>query len=219
MVKDYNLYLLIGQDSPSKKERLRQIRRQFLNKETEQFNLDFLYAKEFKLLDLQERLLSLPVRAKKRIIVIRQAQELEEEVKKFILDFARRPAAQILLVLDIDSTSSPNFGNEFIGPLKRYSCIFRFAEPRPLDTFALKRQLDLKSAGSALKILTQLLKTGEKPEKILGGLRYCFQKDLNHSLLMRRKMRLLLNCDLEIKTGRLKPNFALEKLLVGLCSF
>lgn len=32
----------------------------------------------------------------------------------------------------------------------------------------------------ALRILGQLLKNGEKPERIMGGLRYVWEKDLTH---------------------------------------
>ncbi|MFY9402453.1 MAG: hypothetical protein WAQ07_03455, partial [Candidatus Omnitrophota bacterium] len=70
----------------------------------------------------------------------------------------------------------------------------------------------------ALKILKNLIKEGQKPEMILGALRYSLQSNTLSPLLLRRRIKLLLNCDIEIKTGRFKPVFALEKLVVNLCA-
>jgi hypothetical protein len=53
--------------------------------------------------------------------------------------------------------------------------------------------------------------------RILGGLGYTWERDVMAPLEAKRRLKLLLNCDVEIKTGRLKPNFALEKLVISLC--
>lgn len=222
--KENSVYLFIGQDSLSKDIKLKRLRQEFLKKDTEQFNLDILYAKELNLISLQERFLSLPLKAKKRIIVIKGAQDLKEDIKEFILKYVKSPHPQILLVLDINLASGPRGWvnrikptDEFIGHLTRYVQTYRFKEPEHLDTFTLCRQIDLKKADYALRVLNQLLKNGEKPEWILGGLRYSWQRDITNPFELRRRVKLLLNCDLDIKTGRLKADFALEKLVVKVC--
>jgi DNA polymerase III delta subunit len=218
------VYLFIGQDSLSKDIKLKKIRQEFLTKQTEQFNLDILYAKELSLVGLQERLLSLPVKAKKRIIIIKGAQHLKEDVKEFILRFAKASRPEILLIIDIDSSAfqktRPNLkGSQdgFINSIARYGSVFRFREEVRLDAFVLSRQIEQKKTDYSLKVLSQLLSSGEKPERILGGLRYSWQKNITNPLELKKRIRLLLNCDLDIKNGRLKPNFALEKLIVKLC--
>jgi len=218
------VYLFIGQDSLSKDIKLKKIKQEFLTKETEQFNLDILHAKELSLLGLQERLLSLPVKAKKRLIVIKDAQHLKQEIKEFILKFAKVSPPETLLIIDIDSgtfqKAASNFKdsqNEFINRIARDSSVFRFREEARLDTFVLSRQIEQKKADYSLKVLNQLLARGEKPERILGGLRYSWQKNITNPLELKRRIKLLLNCDLDIKNGKLKPNFALEKLIVKLC--
>ena len=214
--KESSVYLFIGQDSFSKDIQIKKIKEQFLSRELEYFNFDTLYSKELNRIDLQERLLSLPLKVKKRIVIIKDAQSLKENIKEFLLNYVKNPSPKILLILDINRY---NPKDEFIRHITRYCKTFRFREPLHLDAFTLSRYISPRSADYALRILHQLLKNGEKPERILGGLRYAWGKDTINSLERRKRLKTLLNCDLDIKTGRLKPDFALEKLVIKLCGF
>ncbi|TRZ95365.1 hypothetical protein D4R78_03855 [bacterium] len=208
------LYLFIGQDSLAKDSKLKQLKQELLVRETEQFNTDTLYARELKLPELQEKILCLPVNSKKRLLVIKGAEDLKKELKDFILKYSRKPYSQIALVLDMNY-SEPR--DDFISGLLRYVQVYRFREAVRLDTFTLSRQIELGRPAYALRVLNQLLENGERPERILGGLRYAWQKNSQGALAAKKGLKLLLNCDLDIKTGRLKPNFALERLVLCLC--
>jgi len=210
------VYLFIGEDCPAKDIQLKRLKEDFLTTGTEEFNFDRLYAEDLALKDLQEKLFYLPLKSSKRIVVIKQAQNFKEDLKEFIIKFSKKPSQQIILVLDIDK---PLKAAEFINPLYKYAKVFRFQETRLPDAFNLNRQILLKRPDYALRILNQLLKNGERPERILGGLRYTWEKDAAAPLEMRKKLRFLLACDIDIKTGRLKPHLALEKLVINLCSF
>lgn len=212
--KEPSVYLFIGQDSLSKDTKLKQLKQQFLSPQIAQFNLDTLYAKELDLKGLQEKLLCLPVEAKKRMVVIKDAQTLKEDVREFITDYVKRPYSHIILVLDISQKAK---GDKFIDRVLRYACICRFKEAIPADAFMLSEQIDRRQIYSALRLLNQLLKNGEKPERILGGLRYAWERQIREPWMRRKRLKALLNCDIEIKTGRFKPAFALEKLVVKLC--
>ena len=214
MVKDSSVYLFIGQDNFSKDIQLKRIKDEFLTKETGQFNLDILYARELNLNNLQEKLLFLPLKAKKRIIIIKSAQDLRLGLKEFLLNYVKSPYPKIILILDI---ARYNPKDEFIKQITQYTKAFRFKEPLLLDAFALSRQIYLKRLDYSLRVLNQLLQNGEKPERILGGLRYAWQQATFGPLETRKKLKLLLNCDIDIKTGRLRPDFALERLVVRLC--
>lgn len=215
MVKKESLvYLFIGQDSISKDARLKKLKEEFLSIPTQYFNLDVLYAKELHLKELQERLLSLPLKAKKRIVVIKDSQNLKDEIKEFIIRYVKKPIPEILLVLDMDKYP---LKDEFIRQISRYCEIFRFKEEMRLDAFALSRAIDFKKSNYPLWVLNQLLRKGEKPERILGGLRYSWENSNAVTLHTKRKLRLLLSCDIDIKTGRLRADFALERLVVNLC--
>jgi DNA polymerase III delta subunit len=210
------VYLLIGQDAAAKEIQLKKIKQELLPPKLQDFNLDTLYAQEIKLKEIQERFLSLPVASSKRIVVIKDAHFLDQKSRDFLLAFSKKPHPQIVLVLDFEQY---DYKDEFIKGMSLHGRLLRFKETVDPDTFALNRQIELRKADSALRLLNQLLKNGEAPERILGGLRYAWEKQDIQSLSARKKLKLLLGADLEIKTGRLKPAFALEKLVVSLCGF
>ncbi len=210
-----SLYLFLGQDSLSKDLKLKNIKQAILGPALEPFNADILYGRELTLEKLQERFLALPLKAAKRLMVIRDAQALKEELREFILNYALKPSPGLVLILDFALTDSRS---EFIQRLKRHAQVVQFKENVQPDTFLLSRLINLKKADYALRVLNQLLNNAEKPEWILGGLRYVSERDVVNPQEKRKRLKLLLHCDMEIKTGRLKPRFALEKLVVGLCS-
>jgi len=210
------VYLLIGQDIAAKETQLRKIKQESLSKELPDFNSDTLYAKEITLKDIQERFLAIPLKSAKRIIVIKDAHFLTAQSRNFILAYAKKPQKQLVLVLDFQHY---DYKDEFIKGMSAYSSLLRFKETANSDSFALNRQIELRKTDSALRILNQLLKDGEPPERILGGLRFAWEKQDIQAQAAKRKLKLLLNCDIEIKTGRLRPAFALEKLVVSLCGF
>ncbi|MBU0709155.1 MAG: hypothetical protein KJ793_00380 [Candidatus Omnitrophica bacterium] len=209
-------YLFLGQDSFSKSTQLKKIKEEFLVQGTEHFNFDVFYAKELNLKLLQERLLSLPVNSPRRIVVIKGAQKLKEDLKSFLIRYVKSPFKKIILILDIEQQSK---SDAFLNNISRYVKTIRFAEVREPDTFTLSRSIELKRPDNALRVLDRILKNGERPERILGGLRYAWERGVVTPAESKRRLTLMLSCDREIKTGRLKPVFALEKLVISLCFF
>lgn len=210
------VYLLIGQDVLAKEIQLKKIKQKFLSPELQDFNLDTLYAKEITLKQIQEKFLAIPVKSANRIIIIKDASSLEEASQDFILAYAQQPDQQLILVLDFEQY---DYQDKFIKNLSTNASVMRFKETTNPDTFALNRQIELRKTDYALRLLDQLLKNGEPAERILGGIRFAWEKQNLQTADARKKLKLLLNCDVEIKTGRLKPACALEKLVVNLCSF
>jgi len=211
--KESSVYLFVGQDIPSKDKIIAKIKEEHLTENLQDFNFDRLYAKDLTLKDLQEKLLCLPAGSKKRMIIVKDAQRLSADIKKFIGDYVRKPQEHIILVLDMDKAEPKD---EFVNSISRYTTNYIKEQVR-LDTFSLFRQIELRKPGSSLAILRQLLEQGERPERILGGLRYAWETRVYDPLEKRKKLRLLLLCDIDIKTGRLRADFALEKLVINLC--
>jgi len=210
------VYLFIGQDSPAKDIALKRIKDEFLPPRLEDFNLDVLYPEKLSLDSLQERLLGIPVKSPKRIILIRNAQKLQKGLSDFIVEWSARQNNNIILILDIEERAK---SNTFVSSLNKCAKVINFKEEAPPNTFDLSRQIESRQVSLALNTLGRLIKEGERPERILGGLRYSLEGNIMNSIAFRRRLKLLLNCDIEIKTGRLKPVFALEKLVVNLCAF
>ncbi len=210
-----SIYLLIGQDAFAKETQLNKIKKELLPQLAD-FNLDILYASEAALKDIQERVKSIPLKSAKRVIVIKDAQSLDGPSRDFLLELAKNPPAALTLVLDFEQY---DYKDRFVREIGTRSMVLRFKETVEPDAFMLNRQIELKKADVALRILNRLLKNGEPAERILGGLRYAWEKQDNQGVASRKKLKLLINCDLEVKTGKLKPAYALEKLVISLCAF
>lgn len=210
------VYLLIGQDVQAKEIQLQKIKQEFLPKELQDFNSDTLYAKEAALKEIQERLASLPLKSAKRVIVIKDAQFLDDASRDFLGAYCKSAPEELVLVLDFEHY---DYRDRFIKDMQACATITRFRETVNPDAFSLARQIESRKADAALRLLNQLLNNGEAPERILGALRFAWERQNMGSRDSRRRLKLLLACDIEIKTGRLKPACALEKLIVSLCCF
>jgi DNA polymerase III delta subunit len=211
------VYLFLGDDPSAKDAALEKIKQQAFDPATREFNLDTLYAAELTLHSLQERLLFLPLKQNKRMVIVRNCQQLKEETRDFLAGYVKNPAAGLILVLDLDR---PKPKDGFVAEVSGFARVIHFKEERRSNTFDLSDSLEARNAKLSLEILHRLLANGEEPLRILGGLRASWEKRITDLPELKRRIRLLLQCDLEIKTGRFKsPVFVLERLVVRLCGF
>jgi DNA polymerase III delta subunit len=149
------------------------------------------------------------------MVVVRNCQELKNDVKDFLLSFAtKEPHEGLVLVLEAERGMARD---DFLEGLKKNCRTLYFKEERQLTVFDLVRAMEAGSAQESLGILNRLLSDGEKPERLLGGLRAAWQKSAASRADLVRRLKLLLECDLDIKTGRLKPALVLERLVIRLC--
>lgn len=206
------VYLFIGQDSVSKDNVLEKLKKETLP-DISTFNLDTLYGRDTSLKRLQELLLFFPFKSA-RMVIVRGISELKNEVKDFLLEFVKTPRDSLVLVLDAER-NIPRDG--FLEGLKKHCRTSYFREERQWTVFDLARSIDARDARESLVILNRLLSDGEKPERLLGGLRASWQKRMPDPRELERRLRILLECDVTIKTGRLKPALVLERLVIGLC--
>lgn len=213
VIKDAPVYLLAGEDNNAKEIKLKEIKEGVLEAETKEFNLDTLYARELNLKTLQEKILSYPLNSQKRIVIIKDVEHLKKDVKDFLLGYAKKPYPKIILILDAQKF---DYKDPFINAMAKYSKLIRVKENINPTVFTLSRQIELKKPRYAISILNQLINNGERPERILGGLRYTWINNSTANPVTKKRLRLLLECDMDIKRGRLKPVFALEKLIINL---
>lgn len=208
------VYLFAGEDEVSKKRKLDSLKREFLSKDTKEFNYDVLYAKEIDPLKFKELLKSSTFGGNIRLVIIKDALNLSDSVKEYILSYLRSRDPKTILIIDIKDFDPKD---EFIQKVFRYAKTFRFRRPIKVNTFDLSRALEKKDLILSLDILSKLLSRGEKPERILGSLRYQWINDDTLEFAERkRRISLLLDTDINLKRGRLKPNFALELLITKL---
>ena len=209
------IYLFTGEDEPAKQERISSLKKQLFPADTESFNYDSFYARELNLALLKELLGRLPVLAKQRLLVIKDILKLKPDIQEYILSRLKDLPQNIILILDVSKTSAE--ASRFISALLKTAKVISFKSPPETNAFDLARAIERKSSESALNILADLFANGERPERILGALRYQFVRPGASPGENRNKIQLLLETDNNLKTGRIKPVFALEALVVKLC--
>lgn len=208
------IYLFTGEDFFSKQEKISSLKKELFPPGTESFNYDSFQAKELTLPLLKELLSRLPVSAKQRLLVIKDILKLKPDIQEYLLGQTALPGF-VVLVLDI--ASLPREQNVFLKGLLKVSKVVNFKSPPEINAFGLARVIERGNASGALNILADLLAAGERPERILGALRYQFVRPGVTLEETRDKIRLLLETDNNLKTGRIKGSFALEALVVRLC--
>ncbi len=220
-------YLFVGEDEFSKDARLHKIKQELFLAELESFNFEIIYPKALDLKTLQEKLLLLPVKAKQRLILVRDIQRLKPNIKDYLLSFLKKPFGHVSLILD---ARRDDRRDKFLSGISRFVKVLNFRQSAEINAFSLARQIvhvqaslrsesRQSSLAPAMKLLRQLLLQGEKPEKILGAIRYQLGRQNSSLADKKKKLNSLLKCDIDIKTGKLKPDLALERLVIRLCCF
>ncbi len=208
------VYLLTGQDSASKDRLLAELKEKYLPPEARDFNVDILYPSDLTVQGLQEKLLFFPVGSRTRLVVLREAHRLKPAVKTFLSAYAAHPLPEVILVVDLPQHEPRD---PFYRSLAAAARVVVCGQVERIDAFQLGRCIAARRTAQALQLLSRLLQKGEKPELIVGGVRAALSRELAGARLT-QALRLLLRCDVEIKTGKIRADFALERLMVRLCS-
>ena len=208
-------YLFLGEDYLSKERKVEIIKKEVLKGDAVPFDLEILSGKDLDPRQLSESFKRLPAVSKNRLIIIKEVDRLSSLCKNQLIAYLKKPFAGIHLVLDTDRFDTKD---SFVQQLSHLCRVVAFQKSRPLDVFSLCRAVVRKDAPEALKTLSQLLLSGEKPQKILGLLLWQWKK-IQPSLSkkeFRNGLDILLEADLAIKKGRLKPDLAMELLVTKL---
>ena len=217
------LYLFIGEDESAKQEKIHSLKSEVLKKGFEDFNYEAFYAKELTLPALKEALSRLPVESPQRIMMIKDVFGLQDELKDYFTAQIEKLPKDLIIILE--AAVIPKEESAFFNKISKYGKVIPFKTKERINAFGLARAIERKDADSALNMLVDLFRSGEKRERILGALRYQFVKSDSFSAApdslklkeKKEKVSLLLETDLNLKTGKVKPEFALETLVVKLC--
>ncbi|MFQ5680895.1 MAG: hypothetical protein ACE5GG_02420 [Candidatus Omnitrophota bacterium] len=222
------VYFLLGNNPSARLAKLEEIKREVLScGDVADFNRENLDARGLTPDALQEGLLRLPVsglndalsRDKRhnaghsRLLVIRGVEGLSLPCRKVIGDYLSNPSRDMVVVLEGGS-----YPDKTIKQVKPGVRVLVFDGPRPANAFSLCRAIKAGNRASALNILGELLLNGEKPEKILGAVIWQWGQRHNYfpQSKTRKGLRVILDTDLNIKSGRFKADIALELLVVKL---
>ncbi len=211
------IYLLIGPQSEIKESKITELKaKSFPTDEAILFDYEILYGHKLEPATFKKALLALPVMAKQRFILLREAHRLSAQNQAIVLEFFKNKEDNLNLVLDAES----EIAQDFVKQLNPYVKTLEFAEEVPPNVFDMTRAIERRNSQEALTVLTDLFEGGQHPLQIMGGLiwfwrklRPRLQKQKFHTGLVAMQ-----ETDLSIKRSRLEPQHAMEVLVVKLCS-
>ncbi len=209
-------YLFLGTDEISKERKLQQLKQEILKKNHDAFDYERLYAKELTPALLNEAFSRIPLFADNRLIFIRDVDKLNASSKDKLLLLIKKPNLKTILVLDTQ-VSEPK--EAFLIKIANSSKVFHFGREKSFNAFDLADAIQAKRVSEALRIFSIIHQKGEHPTRILGGLFWSWRKMKRFLKAdnFKRGIELFLETDINIKFSRLKPETAMEMLIVKLC--
>lgn len=203
-------YLFLGDDYTVKNNAIDEIKKKYLlSGDSQNFDYELLYASKLNPDDLKKSLLSLPVISPQRIVVIREAQKLNERLKKIILEFIQAREKRIILVLDSEETQT---NNSFLEQIRKYFDVRIFSKQARKNVFDVTRAMERNNSAEALKVLSELFTEGIHPLQLMGGLVWFWAKvrDALSADQFKKGLLVLGETDINIKRSRLIPEYAIE---------
>jgi len=216
-------FLFLGDDESAKKKKINEIKERYLDKDFKDIDFEVVYAdgKDSQNQSLtpqkfNEILSYLPANpSKKRIILIKKAEALKQDNKDVLLKYLNNPANSVIVLIDAGLTDNTD---AFIKELAPFVKKVEVGRSKKTDAFDLTRAIINRRTTDALIILNKLLQDRKKPQSILGALFWQWEnsRDRLNFEKFRMGLKLLLDTDLRIKTGRLDEELALELVVMRL---
>lgn len=217
-------YLFLGSDEIRKHQKLELLSRGLFPANLKELNFSLFYGDDKTLSPafLQENLQLLPTEgAVKRLVVIRMAHRLSPSVKNALIAQLKKGLVRTLLIADIPEVRDHE---DLVRDLTAAGCeVVRFKESAVMNVFDLGRSIAEHKADKSLKILADLLSIREKPEKLLGGLFWQWEKFLGDKKIApdmyARGVKLICDADRRLKSSSsayARDHLILESLVVKL---
>lgn len=210
------VYLFLGDDWTSKDARIAEIKNKFLkdSKDALSFDLDNLDASQLGTDLLKQALLTLPVIAPYRLIIVRQIHKLKAADIQVLLNFCQQPAKHCEVILE----SGEQTLKGDLKDLPSYCKSVVMERPQPPSVFDMTKLITAHRDGDALKMLDGFYRNNVHPLQIMGALVWYWGKEGKSCGKERFKqgLKALQEADLNIKRSRLDPQYAVEKLVVEL---
>ena len=213
------IYLLLGEDRPAKDQKVNEIKISCLSSDdARKLDYELLHAIKLDPDVLKKAILALPAVAKRRLILIRTAEKLSAHNQEIISDFIRSGDEHAALILDSDESA---LKGGFARDVMSVAEVTRFGRrEKKNDIWGVTGAIEARDPGEALKILDTLLKDGDSPLRIMGGLVWFWGSLRNRVSAdgFKKGLLVLQEADLNIKRSRLKPEYAVEIAVTKLSS-
>jgi DNA polymerase III delta subunit len=212
------IYLFLGPDTELKDKQINEIKAKlFPSQDAISFDLETLHGHKLSAEDLKKALVALPVMVSQRLVILRQANKLSASHKELILDFIKHKPNHLTLILDSDESDPQQSFVKSLAPLaKIFECPLKVA----LNVFDMTGAIQGRRLQEALKVLHELFSQGDHPLQVMGGLVWFWGKIRNRLSAdkFKKGLQYLQEADFNIKRSRLRAEYAVEMLVVELCS-
>ncbi len=209
------VYLFLGDDLARKDSQIFSLKKAFFkDPQAVVFDHESLDAVTLPVDVLKKSLITLPVLSAKRLVVVRNVHKLKAADIAVLSAFLKKPLGHVDLVLESAEVALK-------GELKGHAASCRtavFSTASPGNAFDMARLMTAGKAKEALKMLNDLYDHGTHPLQVMGALVWHWGQE-GRALgaeKFERGLRALEEADLNIKRTRLKPEYAVEKVVVEL---
>ena len=150
-----------------------------------------------------------------RIILIHQTEKLSEHCQGILLEFLKGSPTHVDFIFDALSLSAKD---EFAAQLRQIATVTETKKGAKENVFDMCRLIFNRKQIEALQILDALLSEAH-PLQIMGGMVWAWGKERSRmpSARFQKGLHELQEADVSIKRSRMRPEVALEILVVKLC--
>jgi DNA polymerase III delta subunit len=211
------IYLLTGQDHAAKEQKIADLKtKALLSAEALSFDYQVLHGYHLDNEDLQKALMALPVASPARVVLLRQAEELNAKHKETILQAEKLYGKTLILIMEAEAMDEKSAWLQKEKGIQKFS----FKPQTRHNVFDLMREVSAGHQAKALELLDELLKSGDYPVQIVGGMVWSWRKARSQMPPARFTQGLVAfqQADLRIKRSQMRPEHALEMLIVKLSS-
>jgi DNA polymerase III delta subunit len=211
------IYLLVGQDHLAKEQKIAEIKIKALpSKESLSFDYQVLHGYKLDNEALKKALMALPVVGHARVILFRQTDELTAAQKTIIVNAYAGSEKNLILIFEAEGLDDKDVLYKKFGQAMK---VFSFSPKSYHNVFDLMRVILMSRKAEALELLDELLKAGDHPLQIVGGMLWAWRNAKNKMAAVKFKKGLTAfeQADFYIKRSQLKGEHALEVLVVKLC--
>ena len=209
-------YLFIGRDPQKKDAKLAELKTKlFKDPSALSFDYETISAHKLDSDELTKSLQALPHMSAQRMVVLRQCERLSEHNREIVLAFLPQDQKTVMLVLDFDEIDQRS---AFFSKLRNLTQVLNFGVEKAINVFDVTRAISSRDTAGAIKMLHELIGNNTHPLQIMGGLVWYWSKERDHLNTARFQQGLMVleEGDLNIKRSRLKPEYAVEKVVVEL---
>lgn len=211
------IYIFSGEPSAKKNQAISDLKEKLIpSPDGRQFDYQSLNADKLRSADLKEALIALPALSKRRCVVITAASKLAKNNQELLLSLIEEGLDHVDVLFDfetLDRRSSLGKKLEKIGRLKSFD-----AQER-INIFSVTNCIP-RDPGRAIRELHKLFDQGEHPLRMMPGMVWFWGNKMRSRVTpdnFQKGLGEFRAADLNIKRSRLKPDVAMELLIVKLC--